>query len=115
MTKRKNGECTADVAEALQYVDYLFPNDAEAMLLTGKNTVEGAAEDLLSAGVGTVVIKCGEMGCYIRNREREFCVCRIFYRLRQQKHLQFPRHKGLQVPEICHQKYPSRQLQQWQT
>jgi len=72
MTKRKNGESTADVAQALRYVDYLFPNDAEAMLLTGKDTVEGAAEDLLSAGVGTVVIKCGAKGCYIKNREREF-------------------------------------------
>lgn len=72
MTKRKNGECTADVAQALQYVDYLFPNDAEAMLLTGKDTVEGAALDLLSAGVGTVVVKCGRKGCYIKTREREF-------------------------------------------
>ena len=74
MTKRKNGECTADVADALRYVDYLFPNDAEAMLLTGKERVEEAAQDLLSAGVGTVVIKCGAKGCYIKNREREFWV-----------------------------------------
>ena len=74
MTKRKNGETTADVAEALQYVDYLFPNDAEAMLLTGKSTVEEAAADLLEAGVGTVVIKCGAKGCYITNREGAFWV-----------------------------------------
>ena len=74
MTKRKNGESTADVAQALQYVDYLFPNDAEAILLTGKESVEEAALDLLSAGVGTVVIKCGAKGCYIRTREREFWV-----------------------------------------
>ena len=72
MTKRKNGETTADVARALQYVDYLFPNDAEAMLLTGADSVENAAQELLDAGVGTVVIKCGEKGCYIKNREREF-------------------------------------------
>ena len=74
MTKRKNGESTADVAEALQYLDYLFPNDAEAMLLTGKDTVEDAAADLLSAGVGTVVVKCGGKGCYITTRERSFWV-----------------------------------------
>ena len=74
MTKRKNGETTADVAQALQYVDYLFPNDAEAMLLTGKSSVEDAALDLLNAGVGTVVIKCGAKGCYIRSRERELWV-----------------------------------------
>jgi len=71
MTKRKNGECTADVAQALQYIDYLFPNDAEAMLLTGKDTVEEAARELLDAGVKTVVIKCGAKGCYIRTREGE--------------------------------------------
>ena len=71
MTKRKNGETTADVAPALRYVDYLFPNDAEAMILTGKDTVEEAAEDLLGAGVGTVVIKCGAKGCYIKSREKE--------------------------------------------
>ena len=74
MTKRKNGESTADVAEALQYLDYLFPNDAEAMLLTGRATVEEAAADLLAAGVGTVVVKCGAKGCYITNRERTFWV-----------------------------------------
>ena len=74
MTKRKNGESTADVAEALQYVDYLFPNDAEAMLLTGKTTVEEAAADLRRVGVGTVVIKCGAKGCYITNRDGSFWV-----------------------------------------
>ena len=74
MTKRKNGETTADVAEALRYVDYLFPNDAEAMLLTGKGTVEEAARDLLDAGVGTVVVKCGAEGCYILNRQGAFRV-----------------------------------------
>ena len=74
MTKRKNGESTADVAEALQYLDYLFPNDAEAMLLTGKETVEEAAADLRRVGVGTVVVKCGARGCYITNEAGSFWV-----------------------------------------
>lgn len=74
MTKRKNGETTADVAEALRYIDYLFPNDVEAMLLTGKGSPEEAAADLLGAGVGTVVVKCGSRGCYITNREGSFWV-----------------------------------------
>ena len=74
MTKRKNGECTDDVAEALQYVDYLFPNDAEAMLLTGKSTPEEAAADLRRVGVGTVVVKCGARGCYVTNAEGSFWV-----------------------------------------
>ena len=74
MTKRKNGETTDDVAQALQYLDYLFPNDAEAMLLTGKETVEEAAADLRRVVVGTVVVKCGARGCYITNEAGSFWV-----------------------------------------
>ena len=72
MTKCKNGETVQDVAAALRYVDYLLPNDAEAMLLTGAATVEDAADALLAAGVGTVVIKCGARGCYVKGRGVEF-------------------------------------------
>lgn len=53
-------------------MDYLFPNDAEATLVTRTDTVEEAAEALLRAGVGTVVIKCASRGCLMKNRAREF-------------------------------------------
>lgn len=66
MTKPKNKERVADIAGALALVDYLFPNREEACLVTGKETVEEAAEALLQAGVGCVVIKCGGQGCYVR-------------------------------------------------
>lgn len=66
MTKRKNGETVADIAEALQYVDYLMPNEEEAYLVTGANTPEEAAAILQAAGVKTVVIKCGKKGCYVK-------------------------------------------------
>ncbi len=72
MTKCKNGERTADIASALEYVDYLFPNDAEAMLLTGADTVEEAARALREAGAGTVVIKCGGRGCFVCSDWGEF-------------------------------------------
>lgn len=65
MTKRKNGETVKDLSLALEYVDYLIPNDEEAMLLTGKDTVEEAAAELRGAGVSHVVIKCGSRGCYL--------------------------------------------------
>lgn len=68
MTKRKNGETVQDIAAALQYVDYLFPNSEEAMLLTGENTVEDAAKCLQESGVKHVVIKCGHKGCYLKSR-----------------------------------------------
>lgn len=65
MTKRKNKETVADIAEALSYVDYLMPNEEEAFLVTGKNTAEEAAEIFREAGVKNVIIKCGKRGCYI--------------------------------------------------
>lgn len=72
MTKRKKGETARDMAPALQYVDYLFGNDAETMLLTGAQTVEDAAAALLEAGAKTVVVKCGARGCFTANREERF-------------------------------------------
>lgn len=65
MTKRKNNETVKDIACALKYVDYLFPNEEEAMLLTGADSAELAAAELKSAGAGTVVVKCGKRGCYV--------------------------------------------------
>ncbi len=67
MTKRKNNETAADLRPALQYVDYLLPNDEEAMLLTGKDTVEDAAAELEKAGALHVVIKAGARGCYVKD------------------------------------------------
>ncbi len=70
MTKCKNKETAEELAPAFQYVDYLFPNDEEAMLLTGESSVEAAAESLKNAGVKNVIIKCGRKGCYVK-REAE--------------------------------------------
>ena len=62
MTKRKKKESLADLAPALSYIDYLFPNEEEACLLTGAKDAKEAAGLLWEAGVGDVVIKCGERG-----------------------------------------------------
>lgn len=67
MTKRKNGETTAELRPALPYVDYLLPNDEEALLLTGRKTVEDAAAELERAGAAHVVIKAGSRGCYVKD------------------------------------------------
>ncbi|MEE1086408.1 MAG: carbohydrate kinase family protein [Schaedlerella sp.] len=72
MTKRKNNETVEDIAPALKYVDYLFPNEEEAFLITGKENAEEAADTILAAGVGTVVIKCGARGCLVKNAETKF-------------------------------------------
>ena len=74
MTKRKKGETAEDLAGALRFVDYLIPNDEEAMLLTGCGTPEAAAEALQKAGAKTVIVKCGSRGCYARTPKRAFWV-----------------------------------------
>ena len=62
MTKRKKGETLEDMAEAFSYIDYLFPNDEEAMLLTETESVEEATECIKSTGVGNVIIKMWKAG-----------------------------------------------------
>lgn len=66
MTKCKNGETLEEMADAFSYLDYLLPNEEEAMLLTRTDTVEEAADALYSVGVKTVVIKCGARGAYVK-------------------------------------------------
>lgn len=72
MTKCKNGEKAGDLSPAFTYVDYLFANDEEAMLLTETSDVEEAGTALVEAGAGCAVIKCGAGGCYVREKSRGF-------------------------------------------
>ncbi|MBR2949253.1 MAG: sugar kinase [Lachnospiraceae bacterium] len=65
MTKRKQQETIADLEEALVYVDYLFPNEEEACLISGVDSTEQAAYLLRRAGAKNVIIKCGKRGCYV--------------------------------------------------
>lgn len=74
MTKCKNQETAAELAPAFRYVDYLLPNEAEAKLLTRKDSVEEAAKELRKAGVSQVVIKCGKKGCYVAAQREAFWV-----------------------------------------
>lgn len=71
MIKPRLGETLKDIAEALQYVDYFFPNYEEACLLTGKTDLEEIADCLLSYGVKCVVIKHGKRGCFIKNKNKK--------------------------------------------
>jgi len=54
----------------LPKVDILFPNQAEAEYLTGRQDIEGAIEALLDYGVGVVALKLGKRGCAIGSGER---------------------------------------------
>ena len=67
-----------ELAPVLPMVDYIFPNDTEAAFLTGMSD-EGAdyremADRLLEKGIGHVVIKTGEKGCYAASKGGHFAV-----------------------------------------
>lgn len=65
MTKCKNGETLGDIAPALRYVDFIFPNLEEARIVSGLTEPEEITDAFLAAGVGTVVLKLGADGCLI--------------------------------------------------
>lgn len=66
-----------DIAGALPYIDYFFPNEDEAKALTQKEDIDEMADTFLSYGLGTVVIKLGSKGCFIKSRTglREIVPC----------------------------------------
>jgi ribokinase len=61
--------------ELLQQVDYLTPNQTEAAILLGRSEAESAdlrqlariARDLRKLGAACVVLKLGELGCYVES------------------------------------------------
>ena len=63
MTTAKNGEKIGDLEPILKYIDYIIPNEKEAMLLTGEADPEAAARSFIEHGAKCVIIKCGKKGC----------------------------------------------------
>ena len=53
------------LAPAMEHVDYLFPNEEQAIALTGASAWEDAARALLGRGIGTVVVTRGASGAAI--------------------------------------------------
>ncbi len=70
MTRCKNGETVEDMKEALQYIDYLFPNYEEAKAVTHKTDLDEMADAFLSCGVSCIVIKTGGDGCLIKTKDQ---------------------------------------------
>lgn len=63
-----------ELRDILKHIDYFIPNMDEAKALTGAKTPEKAAEELLSDGCGTIIIKIGEKGSYLRSEKEEIFV-----------------------------------------
>ncbi len=57
------GRWMEDLAPALPFTDLLFANKDEARMLTGYADAPSAAEQLLAAGAGAVIMKMGVEGC----------------------------------------------------
>ena len=68
MTRCKNRETLDDIREAIQYLDYLFPNYEEAKAVSGKEDLDEIADAFLDCGVSCIVIKTGADGCFIKTR-----------------------------------------------
>lgn len=60
------------IASVYPYTDYLMPSLEEAYYTTGKKDLDGIADYFLDRGVRNVVLKMGEKGCFIKNREKRF-------------------------------------------
>lgn len=65
MVPSRAGAGLEDIAEALGYVDYFFPNADEAVGLTGAADERRAAAVLVDHGVANVVLKMGGRGCLV--------------------------------------------------
>ena len=58
----------------LSSIDYFFPNDYEAGLLTGETDEGKMADAFLESGVKNVIIKIGKRGCFFKNANISFTV-----------------------------------------
>ncbi len=64
-----SGRWQADLPALLLYVDYFLPNEAEALHISGKASVDEAAEELSRYGK-TIVVKRGSRGALARAGSR---------------------------------------------
>lgn len=55
----------------LEYIDYAVPSIEEARMVTGKHDPADVAQVLMDRGVGTVALKMGSKGCYIKSADAE--------------------------------------------
>jgi sugar/nucleoside kinase (ribokinase family) len=64
------------LAPCLPYLDYAVPSIEEARLVAGKHEPADVAKVFMDHGVGTVALKMGADGCYIRAADAEIRIPR---------------------------------------
>jgi sugar/nucleoside kinase (ribokinase family) len=62
------------IAPALPHLDYLLPNEEQALGLTGEAEITRAAQTLVELGVGCVAATCGERGAVVVDAEDSLAV-----------------------------------------
>jgi sugar/nucleoside kinase (ribokinase family) len=60
-----------DIKDSLPFIDYITPNEDEAVYYTHKEKPDEMAEVFLDKGIKNVIIKLGNRGCYFRNADME--------------------------------------------
>jgi sugar/nucleoside kinase (ribokinase family) len=63
------GRWMALLEPSLPYIDYFIPSLPEAREITGHDSPEKVAQDLLDHGVGTVALKMGPDGCFVKSAD----------------------------------------------
>lgn len=74
MIKPRLGETLEDIRGALQYVDYFFPNEEEARILSQKTDVDEIADVFLECGVKHVIVKTDDKKCLIKSKKERHLV-----------------------------------------
>jgi sugar/nucleoside kinase (ribokinase family) len=64
----------ATIKPSLPYLDYFVPSIDEARLMVKKEAPEDIAAALIDEGVGTVCLKMGAEGVYIRSRDEKLLI-----------------------------------------
>lgn len=65
-------ECSLEsLGEVASCLDYLFLNEDEAKYLSGEEEADKIADHFLTRGVGTVIVKLGTKGSYIKSKKEE--------------------------------------------
>lgn len=59
------------VEPCLPYLDLFIPSYDEARMIAGKDDIEEIADEFIARGVKLAVIKLGEKGCFIKNKDGE--------------------------------------------
>lgn len=66
-------ECSLEaLGDVVSRLDYLFLNEDEAKYLSNENEADKIADHFLEKGVGTVIVKLGAKGSYIKSKKEAF-------------------------------------------